>query len=159
MTIRHRLTRFLYRRYRAARIFFSGRPPDIASRGFFWLRRRTQALISARRLTKLDELERRLWKAIYFQRFGVEALYSVDTAQRVAIASMDHLWPRGTTHDNNRNRNFNLKLYYFLGYRADLQVMDLGCAGGGFVKSVLEDGYTAVGLEGSDWSRKIRSAE
>jgi len=37
--------------------------------------------------------------------------------------------------------------------------MDLGCSGGALVKSLLEDGYTAVGLEGSDWSRKLRSGE
>ena len=32
-----------------------------------------------------------------------------------------------------------------------LRVLDLGCAGGGFVRSLLDDGHFAVGLEGSDY--------
>ena len=31
--------------------------------------------------------------------------------------------------------------------------------GGRFVKSLLDDGHTAVGLEVSDWSKKLRSGE
>jgi hypothetical protein len=38
-------------------------------------------------------------------------------------------------------------------------ILDLGCAGGGFVKDCLDDGRLAVGLEGSDFSRKVRRAE
>jgi 2-polyprenyl-3-methyl-5-hydroxy-6-metoxy-1,4-benzoquinol methylase len=160
MSIRHQLTRFFYRRYRAARIFFSSRPPNVFSRIFYWLRQKAQTVVSQRRRTRLAEVEGRLWKAIYFQRFGVHhCLYSVDTEHPVATSSADHQWPRGTAFNSSRNRNFNLKLYHFLRYRPDLHVLDLGCAGGGFVKSVLEDGYSAVGVEGSDWSRKLRSGE
>jgi 2-polyprenyl-3-methyl-5-hydroxy-6-metoxy-1,4-benzoquinol methylase len=126
---------------------------------FYWLRDRLQLLISSRRLSRLDKLERTIWKATYFQRFGTEALFVADTDQPIAIESSDHKWPRGTAFDNSSNRNFNLKLYSFFNYRPDLRVLDLGCSGGGFVKSLIEDGYTAVGLEGSDWSRKLRSAE
>ena len=77
----------------------------------------------------------------------------------MAVANADHKWPRGTLFDNSTNRNFNLKFYSYFNFRPDLCVMDLGCSGGGFVKSVLEDGYTAVGLEGSDVSKKLRSGE
>jgi cyclopropane fatty-acyl-phospholipid synthase-like methyltransferase len=37
--------------------------------------------------------------------------------------------------------------------------MDLGCSGGGMVRSFLEDGHTAIGLEGSDVSKKLRTGE
>jgi hypothetical protein len=158
-TIGHRTVRFFFRRYKSAREFFSDRKPDIFSRTFFWLRYRLQVLTSARRLSRLDKLERSIWKAVYFQRFGTEPLYRVVTEHPVAVESADHKWPRGTAFDNSSNRNFNLKLYEFFNFRSDLRVMDLGCSGGGFVMSFLEDGYTAIGLEGSDWSKKLRCGE
>jgi len=155
----HRTTRFFFRRYKAAREFFSNREPDVFTRGFFWFRYKLQVLTSSRKLTRLDRLERTIWKAVYFQRFGTEPLYMLETASSIAIDSSDHKWPRGTAFDNSTNRNFNLKLYAFFKCRPDLRVLDLGCSGGGFVKSFLEDGYLGVGLEGSDWSKKLRSGE
>ena len=38
-------------------------------------------------------------------------------------------------------------------------MLDLGCSGGGFVKTCLDDGCIAVGLEGSDFSQRFRRAE
>jgi len=157
--IGHHAKRFLFRRYKDARRFFSSRPPDLFTRTFFWTRERLQTLITARRLSRLDLLERKIWKALYFQRFGTAALYTIETNQPVAVESSDHRWPRGTIYDNNSNRNFNLKLYYYFKNRCDLRVLDLGCSGGAFVKSILEDGFTAIGVEGSDWSQKLRSGE
>lgn len=157
--IRRWFTRFLYRKYRTARRFFGSRPPSPFTHLFFGFRERMQSLTAARKLSKLDVVERKLWKAIYFQRFGTQPLYKVETDHPVAVESSDHKWPKGTACDNSRNPNFNLKVYSIFGHRADLRLMDLGCSGGGLVKSFLEDGYTAVGLEGSDWSRKLRSAE
>jgi 2-polyprenyl-3-methyl-5-hydroxy-6-metoxy-1,4-benzoquinol methylase len=157
--IRHQSTRFLYRRYQRVRRFFSARPPDILSRVFFWSRSRLEEMMSARKLSRLDLVERKLWKAIYFQRFGTAALFRIETDRPVAVQSDDHKWPRGTAYNSSSNRNFNLKVYSLFNFRTDLRVLDLGCAGGGFVKSVLEDGYTAVGVEGSDFSRKLRSGE
>jgi 2-polyprenyl-3-methyl-5-hydroxy-6-metoxy-1,4-benzoquinol methylase len=159
VTLGHRATRFFFRLYKGAREFFSNRKPDVFTRAFFWLRYKLQVMTTARKLTRLDRLERTIWKATYFQRFGTEPLYSAETQRPVAIESADHKWPRGTAFDNSSNHNFNLKLYAFFNFRSDLRVMDLGCSGGGFVKSFLEDGYTAVGLEGSDWSKKLRSGE
>ena len=158
-SIGHHAKRFFYRGYKTARRFFSTRPPDHFTRTFFWARERLQALTTARKLDRLDLLERTIWKAIYFQRFGTEPLYYIETDQQVAVESADHKWPRGTIYDNNSNRNFNLKLYDHFKYRSDLRVLDLGCSGGAFVKSILEDGFTAIGVEGSDWSRKLRSGE
>lgn len=157
--IRHHAARFLFRRYKSAREFFSNRKPDIWTRAFFWFRYKLQALTTSRKLTRLDKVERAIWKAIYFQRYGTQPLYSVETNQPVAVESPDHKWPRGTQFDNSTNRNFNLKLYAYFNFRPEIRVMDLGCSGGGFVKSFLEDGHTAVGLEGSDWSKKLRSGE
>jgi hypothetical protein len=95
--------------------------------------------MSRRRLSRLNELERRLWKAMYFQRFGTDPLYAAEPDHAVAVESADHNWPRGTAFDNG-NRNFNLKLHALFSYRSDLHVLDLGCAGGGFVKSILAVG-------------------
>ena len=157
--IQHQSTRFAYRRYQSVRRFFSTRPPDAMSRFFFWWRSQMEQVLSTRRLTKLDVVERRLWKAVYFQRFGTSKLYAVDTDRPVAFDSDDHKWPRGTAYNNSLNRNFNLKLYATFNFRSDLRVLDLGCSGGGFVKSILEDGYVGIGVEGSDFSRKLRSGE
>src|SRR5262249_52883832 len=92
----------------------------------------------------------------------------------VAYDSPDHRFPTGTRRDNSRNRRFNVKLYQLLGRHMprvgprgawvywpniDLKVLDIGCAGGGFVKDCLDDGYLAVGLEGSDYSKKRNRAE
>jgi 2-polyprenyl-3-methyl-5-hydroxy-6-metoxy-1,4-benzoquinol methylase len=158
-SIGHHIKRFFFRRYKAARRFFSTRPPDNFTRTFYWARERLLMLTSPRKLSKLERLERTLWKAIYFQRFGTTALFTIETDQPVAVESADHKWPWGTIYNNNCNRNFNLKLYDYFDNRSDLRVLDLGCSGGAFVKSLLEDGFTAIGVEGSDWSRKLRSGE
>jgi 2-polyprenyl-3-methyl-5-hydroxy-6-metoxy-1,4-benzoquinol methylase len=157
--IRHQFTRFLYRRYRTARRFFSVRQPDVFSRLFYWSRARLDWITSTRKLSRMDELERRLWKAIYFHRFDTKPLYTIETDRKVAIQSDDHKWPKGTASDNSSNRNFNLKLYSLFYFQSSLHVLDLGCSGGAFVRSVLADGYTAVGLEGSDFSQKLRSGD
>ena len=38
-------------------------------------------------------------------------------------------------------------------------MLDLGCAGGGLVRSFLEDGHVAIGIEGSDISKRSVSGE
>ena len=85
---------------------------------------------------------------------------SVRATREVAYESPDHLIPWGTRKNNSRNRRFNQKLYHLFGeHRGPIWVLDLGCAGGGFVKDCLDDGCVAVGLEGSDFSKKLRRAE
>jgi 2-polyprenyl-3-methyl-5-hydroxy-6-metoxy-1,4-benzoquinol methylase len=78
--------------------------------------------------------------------------YRVITDHPVALDSEDHQIPGGTMHDNSTNPVFNRKLYQLLSHLPKLRVMDLGCAGGGFVKSLVDDGHEAIGLEGSDYS-------
>lgn len=80
--------------------------------------------------------------------------------REVAYDSPDHLVPWGTRKNNSRQRRFNQKLYrLFESYDRPMWVLDIGCSGGGFVKDCLDDGCVAVGLEGSDYSKKLRRAE
>lgn len=88
----------------------------------------------------------------------MEHAISVVTDMPIALDSPDHLHPLGTMQDNNFNPNFNHKLYDLVP-REELSVLDLGCAGGGFVKSLIDDGVYAIGIEGSDYSLIRRRAE
>lgn len=80
----------------------------------------------------------------------------VITTKPVATDSPDHLEPWGTARDNSVNKLFNFKLFLWLG--RNIQVLDLGCAGGGFIESMVKRGNFAVGIEGSDYSKKMKRA-
>jgi hypothetical protein len=75
------------------------------------------------------------------------------TAHPLASDSPDHLSPFGAVRDNSRNPRFNQKLYRLYD-DASLYILDIGCAGGGFVKDCVDDGHTAFGIEGTDTCRK-----
>lgn len=75
----------------------------------------------------------------------------------LADHSVDHQVPRGTKNDNSVCPRFTEKLFDIYGKR--LRVLDLGCSGGGFVKSVLDGGGFAIGVDGSDYSKKNQRAE
>lgn len=78
----------------------------------------------------------------------------------VAVTSPDHLLPWGTKRDNSVNPRFNDKIYrLFPKFGEQLKVLDMGCSGGGFVKSCFDEGCLAVGLEGSDFSKRMGRAE
>jgi hypothetical protein len=78
----------------------------------------------------------------------------------VAFTSPDHLLPWGTKRDNSINRRFNDKVYkLYPKFGEPLKILDLGCSGGGFVKSCFDEGCLAVGLEGSDFSKRVGRAE
>lgn len=84
----------------------------------------------------------------------------VETDHPVAADSPDHLEPVGTVKDNSRNARFNEKLFrLFAGREEPLRVLDLGCSGGGFVRDLHDVGCIAVGIEGSDHSRRLRRGE
>lgn len=87
--------------------------------------------------------------------------YKLVTDYPIAYDSPDHQIPHGTKWDNSTNPAFNAKLYQFLRDRAahPYWVLDLGCSGGGFVKTLVDDGHEAIGLEGSDYSLKLKRAE
>ena len=159
MNFRHKMTRALYRRYRACARYFLDRPGTPLTFLFFRLVRVANRLTSHRRLTPSQIEANRIWKAIYFTRYGTTPPYRLEADCPIAVASADHRWPRGTILNSSVNRRFNLKLYDYFRRKPDLRTLDIGCAGGGFVKSLLEDGYEAVGIEGSDISQRLRSGE
>jgi len=93
-----------------------------------------------------------------YSNFFVNTIVSVKTKKPVAFDSSDHIKPRGTLRDNSSNYNFNLKAYQFFNYK-NISVLDLGCSGGAMVKSFIDDGHFAVGIEGSDISKKFGLGE
>jgi hypothetical protein len=79
------------------------------------------------------------------------------TNKSIAYNSPDHINPFGALHNNTYNTNFNKKLYQL--FNRQLFIMDLGCAGGGFIKECIDDGHIGVGLEGSDCRKKLQLPE
>jgi SAM-dependent methyltransferase len=87
-------------------------------------------------------------------------MFKLQTNFPIASFSKDHLDQKGAIYDNSRNVRFNEKIYsYFITSqkkeRKFIKVLDLGCSGGS-VRDFLEGGATAVGLEGSDASLKLK---
>lgn len=82
--------------------------------------------------------------------------------KEIAFDSPDSIEPWGTRRDNSRNPQFNTKLYWLFGaadgFKKQLSFLDLGCSDGGFVKDCIDSWHIAVGLEGSDWSKKHQRA-
>jgi SAM-dependent methyltransferase len=158
--MKERFIRFLYRYYRKLKLHALTHPRSLRARLLFWpLEILRKSLGKPEKRTMEDGPLR---KALYFLQYGLPRegpLFRVETDYPLASDSHDYQWPRGAIYDNNRNKNFNLKLYHFFNHKPDLKLLDLGCAGGGFVRSILEDGYTAIGLEGSDQPYKLRLAE
>jgi 2-polyprenyl-3-methyl-5-hydroxy-6-metoxy-1,4-benzoquinol methylase len=70
-----------------------------------------------------------------------------------AYDSPDHLVPWGTRWDRSINGRFNEKLWLLYPKTHVVKVLDLGCSGGDFVKSCIDDGHFAVGIEGSTFSK------
>lgn len=79
--------------------------------------------------------------------------------RKIAYDSPDHTTPWGTKRDNSINKFFNEKLYKLYSNLEQLKILDLGCSGGGFVRACQNDGCLAIGLEGSDFSKKNKRAE
>jgi hypothetical protein len=79
---------------------------------------------------------------------------TLNTNHPVAYESIDHLVPYGTRVVAHRNPRFNFKLYKMWPFARFLTIMDMGCGGGQFVKDCFDAGHLAVGIDGSDWSKK-----
>jgi 2-polyprenyl-3-methyl-5-hydroxy-6-metoxy-1,4-benzoquinol methylase len=71
----------------------------------------------------------------------------------------DARFPYGAVNDNSICYRFNSRLYQLFPDRPRLAVLDLGCAGGGYVRSLLDDGHLAVGLEGCEVPKVRRLGE
>jgi len=156
---RHAVTRGLYRRYRACARHFLGRPANPLSSAFFRLLRVADHLASHRRLTASQVEANRVWKTLYAARYGSTPPYRLEAVRLLASDSADHQWPRGSILNSSLNRRFNLKLYDYFRPKPTFRTLDIGCAGGGFVRSLLDDGYEAIGIEGSDVSQRLGSGE
>lgn len=83
---------------------------------------------------------------------------TLEAERAIACDSPDHLMPWGTRHDSFTNQRFNKRLWRLYSPTQVVKVLDLGCAGGDFVRTVINDGHFAVGLEGSDWSKRHKRA-
>lgn len=86
----------------------------------------------------------------------------VETEHPVAYDSPDHIKPFGSKRDNTINERFNKCFYKFAesGYATEpYRILDLGCAGGGMVRSFVTDGHISIGLEGSDYCKKNKKYE
>ena len=83
-------------------------------------------------------------------------MITVQTDHPIATDSLDHLHPHGTANDNSVWPQFNVKAFQKW---PNVRLLDIGCAGGGLVKSIIDDGGFAVGVEGSDYSRNHMRAE
>jgi 2-polyprenyl-3-methyl-5-hydroxy-6-metoxy-1,4-benzoquinol methylase len=98
---------------------------------------------------------------LQFQRARLRDQYgrfTLTTDKPVAYDSADHIAPWGTARDNSVEQRFNAKLTnWILPY--DLRLLDLGCSGGGQVRSFIEQGCLAIGVEGSDFSMRQLRAE
>jgi len=79
---------------------------------------------------------------------------TLDAEREIAFDSPDHVMPWGTRHDSSINQRFNRKLWRLYSATQAVKVLDLGCASGEFVRTCINDGHFAVGLEGSDWSQR-----
>jgi len=78
----------------------------------------------------------------------------------IAFDSPDHLMPLGTKKDNSRNHRFIKKCEEWLQEKKIKKgtILDMGCAGGGCVEDFAALGHDVYGLEGSDYSQKIKRA-
>jgi 2-polyprenyl-3-methyl-5-hydroxy-6-metoxy-1,4-benzoquinol methylase len=83
---------------------------------------------------------------------------TIETEHPIATDSLDHTQPLGTAVDNSVSASFNRKLFELIPAK-QVRLLDLGCSGGGLVRSILESGGFAVGIEGSDFSRNANRAE
>jgi 2-polyprenyl-3-methyl-5-hydroxy-6-metoxy-1,4-benzoquinol methylase len=148
----------LNRSYRSLKTFLLKKQPPIATGVFF----RTVSLLDRTLSTRNDDpaAHDANWRQKYLnQHQDAAKKFTVDTRFPVASISADHLHPRGTIYDNSSNYRFNQKVYELFHGQKPISIMDLGCAGGGMVRSFLEDGHVAIGLEGSDISKTLRSGE
>lgn len=82
----------------------------------------------------------------------------VVTSHPIAVDSPDHLYPVGTAQDNYGSQGFCDDVEAFLSEPRPLQCLDLGCAGGQAAVDMHLRGHISLGLEGSDYSIRMRRA-
>ena len=80
----------------------------------------------------------------------------ISTDHPLADWSPDHTHPKGAATDSTRHAGFNAKLAKLI---PEPRLLDFGCAGGGLVASIIEDGGFAAGIDGSDYNQKHNRSE
>ncbi len=84
-------------------------------------------------------------------------MIGVETEYPIALDSDDHRFPRGTANDDTHCPAFVAACERIFGGK--VRHLDLGCAGGGLVKDFLDAGHFSIGIEGSDYSRRVGRAQ
>jgi hypothetical protein len=152
----YKIKRSCYRLYRKLKNYYLTHPVRFDTKIFFKCLELINIYLSPNKTNKILD---NIWKKKYFLKYGTNSLYYVKCKNKIAEESDDQKYPHGARFNSSINRNFNRKLYSYFNYKKDLRVLDLGCAGGGFVRSILEDGFIAIGLEGSDLPKKFKLQE
>lgn len=85
------------------------------------------------------------WESDYWEEDEIECV----TKKPVAFDSPDHICPVGALNDNTSNMAYTKDVErYFEGKK--INILDCGCAGGGFVVDFAYRGHFSIGIEGSD---------
>ncbi len=157
--MKNAIIRLIERSYRRTKVALLTRKPPVITEVFF----RSQSILDrflSRRATPRNRKSNILWVQDYLDSYANgRPCFNIETDHPVALGSADHLHPRGAISDNSVNYRFNLKVYELLRGHETISLMDLGCAGGGLVRSFLQDGHTAIGLEGSDAPKRMQTGE
>ena len=147
--------RALYRAYRTLKNRLQGKK-GLPTLVFFRLLRVAEFLLSENR--RVNPVLDQQWKSDYAKRYSGRVPYHLQTEHPVAVGTTDHQLPRGAIRDSTTHPDFNKALRKLMpGIR--FRLLDLGCAGGGLVRSFLEEGVEAVGIEGSDHPRRLGLGE
>jgi 2-polyprenyl-3-methyl-5-hydroxy-6-metoxy-1,4-benzoquinol methylase len=151
-----KISRKLHRFYRISKNYFQARSGFLSVLYFMALGVAEKILAQNTSKKSADDL---VWIEKYNILFPNNTpVAEVRTKFPVAYDSIDHISPRGAANDNTTHRPFNAALQRHFGNKK-ITALDLGCAGGGLVRSLIEDGHMAVGLEGSDFSKKNQLGE
>ncbi|MGA2372144.1 MAG: class I SAM-dependent methyltransferase [Candidatus Korobacteraceae bacterium] len=160
LPMKYAAIRLANRNYRRIKTALLTHQPPVITGLFFRLLSLMDGRLAKRKQTPLESQANMLWKQRYLESYQQGCpRFAVETAHAVAAGSADHVHPRGAFYDNSVNPRFNLKVYELLRPQQKISIMDLGCAGGGMVRSFLEDSHDAIGLEGSDVARRTKSGE
>lgn len=106
--------------------------------------------LEKKRNMELNEIKYDL--SLLTNRYTHEKKIELIAKSEIAESSPDHLHPTGTMEDETRSPMFVTKVMDI--FNRKLNYLDLGCSSGGLVFDFLEKGNLAIGIEGSDFSKK-----
>lgn len=149
------------RTYRRVKTYLLTHRTPVITPLFFRALSRFERALSNRQMRPVAGAGEEAWRRSYLEAWRTDARlrFRVETEFPVADYSDDHRHPRGAVCDNTVHPAFNRKVYEFLGYPQSARFLDLGCAGGGLVRSYLADGHAAIGIDGSDEPRRRQLGE